>query len=119
MPEKRTPAPAAEVPPIEEFESLSRGQLLKMAGKLTQMAMEVNDAENRLSSPKRSGEPKDPAVRRLAGLHLHWLHEHEKMSFEDIGNLVGISRNRAWQLYGDLVPDDFTRWRTDASRDNK
>lgn len=91
---------------MSEIESLSRGELLRMAEELTRMAVEVKRDEPIKGAPKHHGGPKDPIVRTLAAMMLYRLKELEKMSYEEIGRLVGgVSRERVCQLYKQLLPE--------------
>lgn len=84
-------------------EELTPAQLLTIASKFTQLATEAKETERRIVRPARMGGPKDPAVRRLAAMMIHRLKEIDELSYEHIANLLGISRERAFQLHHDLV----------------
>jgi CRP-like cAMP-binding protein len=88
------------------LEGLSRGQLLKLAAQLTERASELDAATSRTLNPKAPGSPKDPAVRRLAAMQMAHLHEVLGLTFQEIGDRLSISRERAFQLYKDLVGEE-------------
>jgi hypothetical protein len=89
------------------LEGLTRRDLIELSQKLAQLASEATSPEETMR-PKWSGSPRDPAVRKLARFALHDLKDVKKFSYEEIGNLIEISRERVHQLYKELVQPDAT-----------
>lgn len=84
-----------------DLSNLSREQLLQVAAKLADMATEA-DTDSAPPTASR-GSAKDSTVQRMAALWLVHARFSKKLSFAEIGSLLGVSAARVHQLYGFLV----------------
>lgn len=85
-----------------DLRRMSAAELLRLQRDAKyQLAEAKKDKLRNVSAPNFSS-PKDPLVQRLAAESLRDMHDNEDMSFEEIGQIYGVTRERVRQIYNSL-----------------
>jgi hypothetical protein len=102
MEEKRGRSGSAEGARIEELAgSLSRQELLDLGARILRAARDGSRSVDK-TRPRERGGPKDTVIQKAAAMEFLRLYEVEGLSFEEIGAIFGVSRERIRQLFVSL-----------------